>query len=369
VSLPSDGVRTLLDIAPAAGEAAFLWVVQSRTGSTWRTEVVPSRTRAWIVAGGETVSAAPDAVWVSAVDRTGNQSAPVRAAWSASSGTSLRIVPGTAWRAQPPVGYVADGVRRNLPNGAALTFRDLEISVLATKVDSTGPGEPHDAVRLRLARGDSAESLWVAEGAAFNWDDYHVAVVAVYGPGELGAGLTAIEVATLASVPAHIARARGAGGAAMRLRVPHEITHVTLHHTGSAEPLRPGDDPVQRLRGLQGWGERERNWWDVPYHYLIDLDGNIYEGRDWRYTGETNTTYNPAGHFLISVIGNYELQQPTAAQLDAITGMMAWAVRRFELPLDRIGGHYDYAQTTCPGTHLRGLLEDGTLRRMTASRL
>ena len=37
--------------------------------------------------------------------------------------------------------------------------------------------------------------------------------------------------------------------------------------------------------------------------------------------------------------------------------------------LDRIGGHYHYAETGCPGRHLRRHLEDGTLRRMVAERL
>ena len=112
-----------------------------------------------------------------------------------------------------------------------------------------------------------------------------------------------------------VAASERAGGAELRLRIPHRITHITLHHTGSAEPLRPDDDPVQKLRGLQSWGASDRNWWDVPYHFLIDLDGNVYEGRDWRFAGETNTTYDPAGHFLITVIGNYERQQPTPAQI------------------------------------------------------
>jgi N-acetylmuramoyl-L-alanine amidase len=85
--------------------------------------------------------------------------------------------------------------------------------------------------------------------------------------------------------------------------------------------------------------------------------------------GETNTSYNPAGHFLISVIGNYANQEPTHAQLEAIAALMAWALREFDLPLDRIGGHYNYASTSCPGTHLRKFLDDGTLRRMVAERL
>jgi hypothetical protein len=48
---------------------------------------------------------------------------------------------------------------------------------------------------------------------------------------------------------------------------------------------------------------------------------------------------------------------------------MAWALKEFNLPIDRIGGHYNYASTTCPGLHLRSHLEDGSLRRMVAARL
>ena len=278
------------------------------------------------------------------------------------------VIPHAAWQAKPPLGHAADAARRNERAGDSLAFRDLAVAVLGTAIDSTGD-KPVDVVRLRLALGDAREERTAPEGSAFNWRGFHVAVVAVYGPGELGAGLVALEVATVASLPPHVAAADSAGGAAMRLRIPHRITHVTLHHTGSAEPLRPEDDPVAKLRGLQSWGAAERNWWDVPYHFLLDLDGRIYEGRDWRYMGETNTAYDPAGHFLVSVVGNYERQEPTPAQLAAIADLMAWALREFDLPLDRIGGHYHYAETGCPGRHLRRHLEDGTLRRMVAERL
>jgi hypothetical protein len=238
-----------------------------------------------------------------------------------------------------------------------------------TFFDSVTADGPADFARIRLVRGEDRTVRTVREGAAFNWGGYHIAVVAVYAPGELGAGLTAIEVAALDSLPEEVANSRIAGGADLRLRIPHEITHVTLHHTGSVEPLRPDDDPVQKLRGLQAWGARDRNWWDVPYHYLIDLEGRVYEGRDWRYMGETNTAYDPAGHFLISVIGNYGLQEATPEQVEAIADLMAWALSRFDLPLDRIGGHYDHAETTCPGEHLKKYLEDGTFQRLVVQRL
>jgi hypothetical protein len=299
------------------------------------------------------------------------------------------IISHSQWESQPPVGYAADAIRRNEPPGGTLTFHDLSITVLGTSTDSVaaatsssdasstsvGPSAdsastaPIDQVRLQLRTGEGEEERLAREGEAFNWNGYHIAIVAIYAKGELGNGLVALEVGTLASVPSNVASSLVAGGADMRLRVPQKITSITLHHEGSARPLLPGDDPVQQLRNLQAWGERDRNWWDVPYHYLIDLDGNIYEGRDWHYMGETNTTYDPSGHFLISIIGNYNLQEPTQKQLNAIADLMAWAVKEFDVPVDSIKGHYQYAETGCPGKNLRKYLEDGTFRRMVEARL
>ena len=278
-----------------------------------------------------------------------------------------RVVPHARWEATPALGHTADATRRNRRAGDTLTFHDLTVVVLDTRVDSSG-AKPVDVARLELVSEARHETRVVREGEAFNWGDHHLAVVAIYGPGELGAGLVAIEVGRLATLPDRVAGATVAGGADLRLRIPHRITHVTLHHTGDAQILRPSDDPAQRLRNLQAWGARDRNWWDVPYHFLMGLNGTVFEGRDWRFMGETNTAYNPGGHFLISIIGNYDKQEPTPAQIEAIADLMAWALKRFDLPIDRIGGHYHYADTGCPGVHLRKYLEDGTLRRMVAAR-
>ena len=279
-----------------------------------------------------------------------------------------KIIPHSEWQTSPPVGYAADAARRNKKAGDSLTFHDLVIGVASVGVDSTG-AKPADIVNLRMQLGDKTEMKTAKEGSAFNWNGYHVAIVAIYGPGELGAGLVAIEAATLASLPEAVRNSEVAGGAAMRLRIPHKITHVTLHHTGDSKPLLPGDSPVARLRGLQSWGASDRNWWDVPYHFLLGLDGDIYEGRDYHFMGETNTTYDPGGHFLISAIGNYERQEPTQATLNAIADLMAWALSENDLSVDRIGGHYNYADTGCPGKNLRKYLEDGTFRRMVSERL
>src|SRR3954462_15642254 len=130
-----------------------------------------------------------------------------------------RIIPHAQWQSQPPLGYAADATRRNKRSGDSLAFKEITVTVLSTSVDSSG-AKPVDVARLRLALGNDTEVRFAREGSAFNWHGYHLAVVAIYGPGELGAGLVALEVATLASLPPRIASSHIPGGADMRLRIP-----------------------------------------------------------------------------------------------------------------------------------------------------
>ncbi|MFA5834301.1 MAG: peptidoglycan recognition family protein [Bacteroidota bacterium] len=131
----------------------------------------------------------------------------------------------------------------------------------------------------------------------------------------------------------------------------HTITHITLHHQG--EPFPKGKDPIQYLRNLQSWSRREKKWIDIPYHYIIDLDGKIYEGRNINYAGDTNTEYDPAGHALIEVVGNFEEVEPNQEQLDATVRMMAFLSKTYNVPIDSIRSHRDYSsKTVCPGKNL-----------------
>jgi uncharacterized lipoprotein YddW (UPF0748 family) len=64
-------------LTAAEGRKPWLWVVQTRGDSGWTTEVLPGDERSHrLVASGD-----PQAVYVSAVDRTGNESAPAVARW------------------------------------------------------------------------------------------------------------------------------------------------------------------------------------------------------------------------------------------------------------------------------------------------
>ncbi len=148
----------------------------------------------------------------------------------------------------------------------------------------------------------------------------------------------------------------------------HSITRITLHHQG--EPFPHGKDPQQYLRNLQSWSRREKKWIDIPYHYVIDLDGRIYEGRNINYAGDTNTEYDPSGHALIEVVGNFEEVKPNQQQLDAVVRTMTMLSLKYGVPVDSIRGHKDYsAMTLCPGANLYQYLQNGYFHREVKARI
>jgi N-acetyl-anhydromuramyl-L-alanine amidase AmpD len=124
------------------------------------------------------------------------------------------------------------------------------------------------------------------------------------------------------------------------------------------------------LRNLQAWSRNTQKWLDVPYHYVIDLDGNIYQGRDIRFAGDTHTEYDPAGHALIELVGNYEEIEPNQSQLDAVVELMTLLAAKYAIPVDAIRGHKDFsARTVCPGKNLYRYLENGYLRERVRANL
>lgn len=142
---------------------------------------------------------------------------------------------------------------------------------------------------------------------------------------------------------------------------PQRITHITIHHQG--ETWREGSDPEAYLRRLQQWSRLTKRWADIPYHYVIAPDGRIYAARPLAVPGDTNTEYDPRGHALLMLMGNFEEQQPTAAQLDSAVRLAAWLAREHHLGVDAIASHKDYSgQTVCPGQHLYAYLASGWFR-------
>lgn len=161
------------------------------------------------------------------------------------------------------------------------------------------------------------------------------------------------------SKPTIISKQEWGGGESSGTMVTHFPVSLTIHHEGSPKPLRPGDDPKRLLQNLQRYGWTQKAWPDLPYHFLIDLDGNIYAGRDPMKVGDTNTKYDPAGKLLCTFMGNTEIQAPTKAQLDGMVNLLAWASDFYNIDPATIKGHMEYTPTGCPGKYLYPFVASG----------
>jgi hypothetical protein len=139
--------------------------------------------------------------------------------------------------------------------------------------------------------------------------------------------------------------------------VPHDIERLTVHHTGNVGGLT---GPA-RMREMQRWHMTGQGWPDLAYHLVIGVDGTLYEGRDPAYRGDTGTSYDTTGHFLVVLEGNFEVERPTQAQWDSLVTVLAWASEHYEVAPSTITGHADHAATLCPGRHLEARIRSGEL--------
>ena len=138
---------------------------------------------------------------------------------------------------------------------------------------------------------------------------------------------------------------------------------ITIHHEGVL--WKVGTDNAAKLRNVQSWGQREKNWPDLPYHYIIAPDGIIYEGRDWNYQPESNTNYSLEGVLNIELLGNFEAQRVETTQLESLVALIAKLCTDLKLDPATIRGHNDAApgQTACPGRDFHRYIANGSIRK------
>jgi hypothetical protein len=163
--------------------------------------------------------------------------------------------------------------------------------------------------------------------------------------------------------PALVSRQEWKAKAGVGEAKQHTLRYITIHHTATLQKEAVEID--KKMQSLQNFSQKEGRldsgktkpaWFDVPYHYYIAVDGKIAEGREIKFAGDTNTDYDPTGHALIVLEGNFETEQPSAKQLKALQALTAWLSVQYKIPTTEVRVHNDYASTACPGKNLKRLL-------------
>jgi len=137
-----------------------------------------------------------------------------------------------------------------------------------------------------------------------------------------------------------------------RINMMNGISHITVHHEGWTAVWFSDYRATQaRLRLIQK-AHMDRRWADIGYHYIIDRAGRLWEGRPIQYQGAHVPGHNEHNIGLM-VLGNFELQHPSDAQMTKLQETLIQLRRQYDVPISHVHTHQELTPTKCPGKALQ----------------
>ncbi len=159
-------------------------------------------------------------------------------------------------------------------------------------------------------------------------------------------------------------------------RYSPKVQVLTVHHTAQKVT---GDNRsgVERMRALYEYHANSRGWGDIGYNFVIDEEGQIYEGRAGGKSVVGGHAYCAnVGTIGIALMGNFEVERPTQTQVKSLQWLLADLADEYRITLSRkirfhgsnmepIVGHKTFVSTMCPGYYIWETLSQ--IRRNTSS--
>lgn len=143
-----------------------------------------------------------------------------------------------------------------------------------------------------------------------------------------------------------------------------KIDLIVVHHTAIGVKSDPRSG-AERVRAIYQYHAVNRGWGDIGYHYLIDEDGEIYEGKaGGDYVVGGHAYCNNVNTLGISLLGNFDIEKPTQDQMKALQWLIVELADKYDIDLDAnatyhgktyaspILDHGDLLSTGCPGFYL-----------------
>ena len=130
------------------------------------------------------------------------------------------------------------------------------------------------------------------------------------------------------------------------------IDTIIIHCTATRPNFWQGKSAQQKTDEVRRWHVEDRGWSDIGYHYLIDRDGTLVEGRPLERTGAHAKGHN-TGSVGISLFGGHGGNVADQIE-DNFTEDQDRALRELmdrlkaEHPITKIIGHNEVANKACP---------------------
>lgn len=139
------------------------------------------------------------------------------------------------------------------------------------------------------------------------------------------------------------------------------LGRVIVHHTAAA--VSPSSSAAA-IRSIWQYHTYTNGWGDIGYNYLVDLNGNTFQGRYYNqaYAQSVNQEVvgahafgNNYGTIGIATLGNFTDQGVSSAMVNSVGQIAGYKAMTHNFnPGDgaNLVGHRDVGQTNCPGNNM-----------------
>gem|GEM_PF-2030255 len=152
-------------------------------------------------------------------------------------------------------------------------------------------------------------------------------------------------------------------------RYSKKVKVIVVHHTGEREtPKSNSLSGTAKVRAIYKGHTETNGWGDIGYHYLVDKDGKIYEGR----AGGDNVVgahvyCANVGTISVAMIGNFQRRYPSENQLSSLRWLLIELTNKYKIRpngktvfrgkrISTIVTHRDLAATQCAGRNVKRLM-------------
>lgn len=134
------------------------------------------------------------------------------------------------------------------------------------------------------------------------------------------------------------------------------VRRITIHHDGMPPTtLNNSSRVAARIEQIRQSHVGGRGWADIGYHYIVDPQGRVWEGRALRYQGAHVKDQNE-NNLGILVLGNFDVQTPSSSALASLDKFVVTQMQRYNISLSNVRTHQERDQTACPGRMLQSYM-------------
>lgn len=133
------------------------------------------------------------------------------------------------------------------------------------------------------------------------------------------------------------------------LNVPKKII---IHHDGASRSGNSFDVINSYHKGLDF--PVSRLGFYAGYHYVIERNGKVRQAREDNEIG-AHTVGENGSSIGICLAGNFDTEDPTKAQTEALAGLLIAHTSMYRIPASEIYPHRKFAKKSCYGARLHDL--------------